>query len=72
MKTNKRKTRTQAELKAIRKKRLAEQGVPGKPTGIFPRSLARSVAKATMRRSGWQHINRNFSMNWKHVFRTVK
>ena len=68
MKSNKRKTRTQAELKAFRKKRKPQ----GEPTGVFPRSLARSVAKAVMRNSGWTHINRNFSLNWKRVFKKTK
>lgn len=68
MKSNKRKTRTQAELKAFRKRKSEH----GEPTGIFPRKLARSVAKSVMRRSGWTHINRNFSLNWKRVFKNAK
>lgn len=46
-----------------RKSKTAPQG---KPTGFFPRSLARSIAKANMRRAGVQHINRNFADNWKN------
>lgn len=70
MKTNKRKTKTQSILKRIRKKLRAAGGSgPNKPTGFYPRHLARSVAKANMRRAGVQHINRNFSLNWKNWVR---
>lgn len=46
-----------------RKNKKAQQG---EPTGFYPRHLARSVAKANMRRVGVQHINRNFASNWKN------
>lgn len=38
----------------------------GQPTGFYPRHLARSIAKANMRKDGVQHINRNFALNWKN------
>lgn len=66
MKTSKRKTRTQSIIQRIKKRLRAERGnAPGKPTSFYPRHLARSVAKANMRRAGVQHINRNFADNWK-------
>ena len=38
----------------------------GRKTGkVKQRKSARSIAKARMQRTGIQHINRNFSMNWK-------
>lgn len=38
----------------------------GQPTSFYPRHLARSIAKANMRKAGVQHINRNFALNWKN------
>jgi|GEM_PF-3337217 len=63
MKLNKRKTRPAGILKRIKAKFREE---PGTPTGFYPRKLARSVAKANMARAGVQHINRNFSLNWRN------
>lgn len=34
-----------------------------------PRKLARSVAKANMKRAGMRHINRGFAMNWRNWVR---
>lgn len=66
MKTNKRKTRPQSIIQRIKKRLRKERGnAPGKPIGFYSRHLARSVAKANMRRAGVQHINRNFAGNWK-------
>ena len=63
---NIRKTKTVSVLKRIRAKRLKEAGkAPGTPTGVWPRSVARSVAKANMRRAGVQKINRKLrGRNW--------
>ena len=69
---NQRKTRTAAELKQFRFRKLANRH-QGEKTGIHPRSLARSVAKAQMQRAKWTHINRHFAYNWQNVIRqTVK
>lgn len=67
MKSNKRKTRTNSLLKRIKAALRKERGkAPGKATGYYPRHLARSIAKANMKRAGIQHINRNFALNWKN------
>ena len=63
---NKRKTRTASVIKRIKAKLRA---LGGKPTGFYPRKLARSVAKANMRRAGVQHVNRNFALNWRNWVR---
>lgn len=33
---------------------------------MLRRHLARSIAKANMRKAGVQHVNRNFALNWKN------
>lgn len=64
---NERKTRTASIIKRIKAKLRALGGkTAGKPTGLYPRKLARSVAKANMKRSGVQHVNRNFALNWRN------
>ena len=69
MKHTKRKTRTNAFRRQIRHKGLLEKLFRlryGRKTGkVKQRKYARSIAKARMQRTGIQHINRNFSMNWK-------
>lgn len=47
-------------------RRRKAQETAGKPTGFYPRRLARSIAKANMRKAGVQHVNRNFALNWKN------
>jgi len=67
---NKRKTRTASIIKRIKAKlRITGGKSAGQPTGFYPRKLARSVAKANMRRAGVQHINRNFALNWRNWVR---
>jgi len=36
-----------------------------KAVSFHPRKLARSVAKANMKRAGIQKINSSFSLNWR-------
>lgn len=48
-------------MKTKKTKKTEEQ-----PTSFYPRHLARSIAKANMRKAGVQHINRNFALNWKN------
>lgn len=68
MKFTKRKTRTTAQQRAIDRKLRADRGdTPGTPTGLHPRNLARSAAKAQMQLAKWKKINRNFAYNWKNV-----
>ena len=58
----KRKTRTARMRKLCRAKRERINGTtPGAPSGVKPRALARSVAKANMRRKGVEKINRKLS-----------
>jgi len=50
---------------------------PDQPTYQTPRRLARSIAKAKMRRQGFTHINKYFSANWRNyvgaaIWRPVK
>ena len=33
--------------------------------GFYPRNLARSIAKANMKKAGLQHINSMFAYNWR-------
>lgn len=63
MKIKAKKTRENFIKRAIRRRKATE--IAGEPIGFYPRHLARSVAKANMRRAGIQHINRNFAYNWK-------
>ena len=63
--TPKRKTRTAGMKKRLSRKTWRYRRQQGYPTGIFPRGLARSVAKSTMQRSGWHHINDSFRLNWQ-------
>lgn len=69
MKHTKRKTRTKAFRRHVRYKGLLERLIilrrGRKPGKVKQRKYARSIAKARMQRTGIQHINRNFSMNWK-------
>ena len=68
---NKRKTRTVKMLKSIN--RHHHHPVVGAPTGVKPRGLARSVAKANMLRAGVQRINRHFDRRqWLRWFSPAK
>lgn len=64
MKIKAKKTRKNFIRRMIRRRKARENA--GQPTGFYPRHLARSVAKANMKRAGVQHINRNFALNWKN------
>lgn len=64
MKIKAKKTRENFIKKMMRRRKA--KAAAGTPTGFYPRHLARSIAKANMRRAGVQHINRNFAMNWRN------
>lgn len=64
MKIKAKKTRENLIRKMLRRRKAQETA--GKPTGFYPRHLARSIAKANMRKAGVQHVNRNFALNWKN------
>lgn len=40
-----------------------------KTVSFHPRKLARSVAKANMKRAGIQKVNRRFALNWRNYVR---
>ncbi len=64
---NKRKTRKKSIIKQIKQRfKMARLGgrLKGQPTGFYPRKLARSIAKANMKRYGVRHVNKNFSRYW--------
>ena len=69
MENNKRKTKTAGLIKAIKEKlRGRKPGVVVTTTRItlFPRRLARSMAKAKMRKAGVQHVNSCIRFtNWR-------
>lgn len=50
----------------MKNKTKSVPSVRGLEASFFPRKLARSVAKAKAKRAGIQHINRDFSLNWKN------
>lgn len=64
MKHTKRKTRTKAFRRHVRYKGLLDRR-GRKPGNVKQRKYARGIAKARMQKNGIQHINKNFSMNWK-------
>lgn len=70
MKNTKRKTRTMSLLKAIRRKFRRRNYSYGYNTKYFyPRHLARSIAKANMKKEGMRHINSIFHYTWRSYVR---
>lgn len=67
MKNKAKKTRENFIKKALRRRKAKQ--TTGEPTGFYPRHLARSVAKARMKKAGIQKVNRHFSLNWRNYVR---
>lgn len=67
MKIKAKKTRKNFIRKMLRRRNARQTA--GEPTGFYPRRLARSIAKANMKRAGIQKVNRHFALNWRNYVR---